>query len=203
LQVVRCAMIGIVVALVGLLVRWVEREVLRMRWPAISAACVAVALLVLCWQWGGYVAEYRDSRSEFWRAGYPSHAVVWSFVDEHVPADATIAYSNQFMVYPLYGFQYTRRVVYAPVRSGASVANLRFPSRLGDGEFFIRSMDAANSPADQGAWMRNLRAAGAQYLLVGVGKGAPEIEWAERDSAHFRRLFANEQAVVYRIEGLD
>jgi hypothetical protein len=202
-QVARCAMIGVVVALVGLLVRWAEREVLRLRWPAISMACLAGALLVLCWQWSGYVAEYRDSRLEFWRESYPSHAVVWSFVDEHVPPDATIAYSNQFMVYPLYGFQFTRPVVYAPVRSGASVANLRFPPRLGDGEFFIRSMDAANSPADEAAWMRNLRAAGAQYLLVGVGKGAPEIRWAEGDSGHFRKMFANEQAVVYRIESLD
>jgi hypothetical protein len=202
-QILALSLGGIAVALVGLLVRLLENDYLRLRWPALSGICIAVMLLDLCAHWSRYLGEYRDARFAAWGAIYPSHAVIWRLLDSYVPQSATIAYSNQFMIYPMYGFEYHRRVIYAPVRAGASVANLPFPERISDGEFFIRSMDAANVPADPVAWKRNLRAAAAQYFVVGLGKKAPEVDWAESDPAHFEKMFVNQQAAVYRIDGLD
>jgi hypothetical protein len=193
---------GVVVGLVGLLFRVLENDYLRLRWPVVSAACIAVLLLYLGAHWSRYLGEYRDTRFAAWQAVYPSHAPVWNFLDHYVPQTATIAYSNQFMIYPMYGFEYQRRLIYAPVRAGASVANLVFPQRILDSDFFVRSMEAANVPADPAAWRRNLRAAAAQFLVVGVGKKAPELGWAESDLSHFKKMFANDQAAVYRIDGL-
>jgi len=202
-QILALSMSGIAVTVVGLLVRLLENDYLRLRWPVLSGACFALIFLCLFARWNRYLGEYRDARFAAWQAVYPTHAVVWNLLDNYVPQTATIAYSNQFMIYPMYGFEYQRRVVYAPVRAGASVANLPFPERISDGEFFLRSMDAANIPADPVAWKRNLRAVAANYLVVGVGKNAPEVAWAESDSAHFTKIFANEQAAVYRIDGPD
>ncbi|MGD0389630.1 MAG: phospholipid carrier-dependent glycosyltransferase, partial [Tepidisphaeraceae bacterium] len=162
-QILALSICGIAVGLVGLLVRLLENDYLRLRWPVLSGTCIAVMLLYLSAHWSRYLGEYRDARFAAWQAVYPSHAVMWSFLDNDVPQTATIAYSNQFMIYPMYGFEFHRPVIYAPVRAGASVANLAFPERILDSEFFIRSMDAANVPADPAAWKRNLRAAAAQY----------------------------------------
>jgi hypothetical protein len=198
---------SIVLTIFGLFVRWLETDILRLRRPLISCAGMALFLLVVFAKWPRFIQEYRDNRFEYWQSVYPTHADVWSFVDSHIPTTATIAYSNQFMIYPLYGFEYTRPVVYAPVRAGASVSTLKFPDQMQDSEFFNDSMHAANTLADQTAWLKNLRASGAQYLVVGSGirtpETGPELAWANADPTHFTKIFANEQATVYRIGSND
>jgi len=153
-------------------------------------------------RWGDYEREYRDARLGVWDSVYPAQGTVWRFVNQNVPKTATIAYSNQFMIYPLYGFDLGRKVVYAPVRDRAVVSNLAFAGTVSDANLFQKSIDAANEPADMSAWRRNLRASDAQYLVVGRSSNAPEIGWAEGDPGHFVRLFFNAEAVVYRIEGV-
>jgi hypothetical protein len=202
-QIFTFAVAAAALALAGLLVVHFETEVFRLKRPLLTGGCVTLLFLLVVAQWPRYVREYRDGRFNFWQAVYPTHGPVWEFVDANIPAGATIAYSNQFMTYPLCGFEHRRRVVYAPVRAGASVSNLVFPDRLTDGEFFNVSLHAANVRADRSAWLANLRATGAGYLLVGADprtpEAAPELDWAEADPEHFTRLFANEQAAVYRI----
>jgi hypothetical protein len=201
-QIVIFSATGIATALAAIFVCWLESDQLHLRWPLLRIAGVVLAVLFAIVRWRSYLGEYEDVRSAYWFIVYPSHGALWSFVDDNIPTDATIAYSNQFMIYPMFGFDCQRRLIYAPVRAGASIANLVFPDRVPDDEFFTRSMDAANSPADPAAWVQNLRASEAQYLVVGVGKKAPEIGWADADSSHFKRIFANDEAVVYRIDWL-
>jgi len=61
---------------------------------------------------------------------------------------------------------------------------------------------AANAPADLKVLKQNLRAAGAEYFVVGLGSNAPEIAWADADTTQFFKLFENADSAVYRIDGL-
>jgi hypothetical protein len=153
-------------------------------------------------RWNHYLDEYKNARLGIWESAYPTQGAMWSFVDKHLPMTATVAYSNQFMVYPLYGFEGRRSVTYVPIRGGASVSTLILPERISDTDLNQKAIDAANGPADPRSWKENLRAAGANYFAVGIGTNAPEIAWADADPAHFVRIFGNADYLVYRIDGL-
>jgi hypothetical protein len=201
-QITNLALWGIAAALIGLLVRWLEADWLRFRRPILSCAGVGVVIGLIGMRWNHYLDEYREARPGIWASEYPTQGAMWNFVNKRVSATATVAYSNQFMIYPLYGFDERRNVVYAPVRGGASVSTLIFPERISDVDLNQKAIDGANAPADPLAWKQNLRAVGADYFAVGLGTNAPEIAWADADPVHFVRVFENADAVVYRIEGL-
>jgi hypothetical protein len=201
-QIVKFAMWGAVVALVGVAIRWIEADWFRLRQLLLSAFAAAMLFIVIRINWNVYLSQYRDSRDLVWQAVYPPEGELWVYVDENIPTSATIAYSNQFMIDPLYGFDLKRHVVYAPVRAKASVSTLVFPDRVSDTDLFQKAIEAANVQADPLAWRENLKAAAAQYLVVGLQNNAPEIRWASADPLHFVKLFANEEAAVYRIQGL-
>lgn len=201
-QIVRFALWGIVVGMIGLLIRWLEADMMRLRRPVLSFIACAIAACVIFVRWDGYLNEYRKARLASWKAVYPSQAAMWEFVEKNVSPQATIAYSNQFMIYPLYGFGENRRVVYAPVREDTWISNLVFPAGIADTDLNRAASNAANSPADLAAWKRNLRETGAEYLTVGRADDAPEIAWADGDPAHFRKIFAGADFTVYRIRGL-
>jgi 4-amino-4-deoxy-L-arabinose transferase-like glycosyltransferase len=202
-QIVTFAISGAILAIVGIFVYWAQTDYLRFRKPWIAGVCAVALFLVLVFRWDSYIYKYRQGRFDYWDAVYPTHAAAWRFVDQQVPDAATLAYSNQFMIYPLHGFDGRRRVLYAPVRSGASVSGLAFPDRVTDSEISNDATSAANAPADHGQWLANLRASGAEYLLVGVERDSeqpgPEVAWADGDPAQFTKIFANEEAAVYRI----
>jgi hypothetical protein len=199
-QVVNFAMWGVSVAMAGLLLRWFEKDFLRFRRPILTWAGIAILMCVIGLRWNYYLDEYRDSRMGIWETEYPAQAAMWSFVDNHVPPDVTVAYSNQFMIYPLYGFRERRKVTYAPVRQDASISSLSFPAKVSDIELNQIGMDAANLGGDPLAWKQNMRAIGAEYLVVGRWQFAPEFRWAEADPSHFVKVFQNADSVVYRVD---
>jgi hypothetical protein len=202
-QIVRFTLWGVIAALIGLVIRWLEADVLRFRRPILNCIAIVIVFGVIVAGWNDHLIEYRNARMASWQRVYPAQAAAWDFVDRNLPAAATIAYSNQFMIYPLYGFDGRRRVICAPVRRGAAVANLDFPPRMSGDDLNQQATDAANAPADQADWMRNLRNVRAQYLTIGLTSRAPEVAWANADPAHFTRIFANSGFVIYRIKRLD
>ncbi len=192
---------ALAIALAAILLDWLQTDVLRFGRPTVWIACVAVALLVLIFRWPHYLGEYKAARFQFWSATYPDQSPAWQFVDEHVPAGATIAYSNEFMIYPLYGFDISRRLVYAPIRKRASIAELRFDGDVSAENLFQKAGEAANANPDPLAWRQNLAATAAGYLFL--GPHAPERAWANADAAHFQKLFEDANALVFRIRGLN
>jgi hypothetical protein len=201
-QVTTFVISSVALALIGLLIRWLESDMLRFRRPILSFAAMGVVIGFAGLRWNQYLNEYRDARLGIWESVYPTRGAMWSFVDKHLPPTATVAYSNQFMVYPLYGFDEHRSVIYATVRPSASVSTLIFPTRISDADLNQKAIDAANAPADPLAWKQNLGAARADYFVAGRETNAPEIAWADADPAHFVRIFENVDSVVYRIAGL-
>jgi hypothetical protein len=161
--------------------------------------------------WHAYIEEYRQTRFVFWELsnGYPFHAPLWKWVDDNVPADATLAYANTYFVYPYFGFNFTRRVVYAPVRRG--LHDFRDFPRLGDrvpGDLIVRRMtEVMDEDPDLATWMENLSKLGAGYLVV-VRQGPdnadldpdpPELKLAGEKPAVFVPIYQDAAGVVYRI----
>jgi hypothetical protein len=126
---------------------------------------------------------------------------LWSFVNEKVPEDGVVAYSNQFMIYPMYGFENRRRLVYAPVRRGESIAALIFSDPVPDGKIPEMATAAADADGDEKVWRGNLAAAGARYLVIGAGFNPPEIGWAGADPTGFKLLYRNGAGAGYGIVG--
>ena len=112
-------------------------------------------------RWNYSVDEYRDVRLGIWESVYPMQGEMWSFVDKHLPTTATVAYSNQFMVYPLYGFDERRSVIYAPF--GRVLQSAHWFSR---GEFRMSIFSRRQSKLRmhrpiRRIWKQNLSAASA------------------------------------------
>ena len=106
-------------------------------------------ICVLSWlRWKNYQSEYREARLVDLAIGLSRRkakcGILWTRMCR---STATVAYSNQFMIYPFYGFDLQRRVIYAPVRRrgfGEHAGFFRTGFRIVD--LFQKAIDAANAP---------------------------------------------------------
>ncbi len=187
---------------------WLTRN-----WPR-RARLALQMIVILCAAgfayvyWPAYVQQYHQSvfsDGAGWDIVYPPEKVLWKFVDEQIPQDATVAYTNLYLIYPMQGFSLSRRLVYAPTRPGVrAIADLPW---LGDGlsgEELVSAADRATvAEADRLVWLENLRRISAGYLIVGkegVLGWPPEAGFAAQDLGRFHKLFENERGAVYRID---
>jgi len=186
----------------GLVLWRLDVDVLGLRRgiPRAASLLAAIAAFFALTLWPAYLADYRAAVPALWSIAYGPQGDVWTFVDQNIPASATIAYANQFMIYPLYGFDHRRKVIYAPLVPKLTIRDLAMPAHLSGEQITDAATAAADRAVDRDAWLRNLAAAGAQYLLVGAGARPPEADLARGDPQHFQLIFQNEAAVVYRID---
>jgi hypothetical protein len=200
-EIVQFACDGAALAGGGVALWWLGDKWMKFKSPGrLLGGAAALIVILLAWScWSDLVDDYHESWRKIWPYSYGSQGDVWAFVQQSIPADATIAYSNQFMIYPLYGFGLSRHLMYVPVRQGESIATLRMPPRLSGEQISAAASATANHPMVPHVWMANLQATGAQFLLVGAADDAPEIALARGDPAHFQRVFANDVAMIYRI----
>jgi hypothetical protein len=171
------------------------------------AATAALALLMYVYvNWTGTIGAYRETGDLAWeQQGWSEHATAWHYVRAETPPDATIAFANTAYVYPFYGFNYTRRVVYAPVRPG--IATFVDVPRLGDtipGDLILDAMTAAqNANADRATWLANLQRLGADFVVIYKqerSKDPPELRFAAELPEKLHRVFEDPHSIVYRIE---
>ena len=199
-----------VAAIAAVVVAWADSvTVVGPRWR--RGAVVALPLcglsLLAYVRWtafcNGYPTQW-TADGTLWAAQYPYEQPLWRFVNRHVPADATVAYADLYLVYPLQGPGLRRRIGYAPTRrSVRTPADLPW---LGDhlsGEQLVRAADAATvANPDPAAWRDNLRRLGADYLVIGrvVPNYTPvEMTWAASDPRHFRPLYAGPAGRVFSV----
>jgi hypothetical protein len=199
LDISQYTVVGAVVVLAGIAL-WrldVERLGLWRGMPRLTAGVALAAAFLAMNHWGEFLANYRQGTPEYWQFLYGDLGELWGKLDAAAPADARVAYANQFMIYPLYGFEGKRRVVYAPVRAGLRIQDLHMEGTLSGEEIDEAAGAAANADADRGAWIKNLRASGAEYLVAGAD--GPEIAWADGDAGEFQVVFRNSAGVIYRV----
>ena len=179
--------------------------------PRRRVAVVAVTVLLpvaaaYVW-WQAYCDEYAGvwaGDGTGWTVAHGDESPLWLAVNRLVPADATVAYTDLYRVYPLLGPTLRRRVTYVPTRSGIRTpADLPY---LGDGladRYLIAAADAATTAdPDPAVWRANLRRSAAGYLVVGhavPGTTPVEQRWADADPEHFRPLYAGVAGRVYVI----
>jgi hypothetical protein len=180
-----------------------------------AAVLIAVPLVYVFWE--AYLMQYYEKDPQrqavagipyAWRDTYSREAPLWAFVRENLPDDAHIAVANTYYVYPFLDDAYRRRVDYAPVLSGLHDF-LHLP-RLGDtvpGDLIVERMTRVmNAEPDKQTWLANLRAMGAQFLVIATipeEPNPPEARFVAEDAWRFERLFENPTAgSVYRITDL-
>jgi hypothetical protein len=183
---------------------------------ALGATAAAVVVgLTLYVHWSAYVAQVDEGSTMAWGHekphAYGSDADVWQFVRDEIPAGSTIAYANTYFTYPLMGFNYDRRVIYAPTRRGLErfIDMPRIDGRMTGEQIPGRVVDMLREDPDPGEWQRRLRETGAAYLVVMKHDPArpeqtttpPETTFAERDPQRFVRIFENDAGTVYKLNG--
>ncbi|MGA3067076.1 MAG: hypothetical protein ABSF29_09540 [Tepidisphaeraceae bacterium] len=200
-EITQFTLIGAVAVIIGLGL-WrldVDRLGLWKKIPRVTAALAIIAAFFALDLWPDYLAAYRQTTPYCYQLRYGPLAELWVELDVQAPPDATVAYSNQFMIYPLYGFDHTRRVIYAPLQRNLRLQDLRLPPKL-SGEYISAAVTtAANRTVDRAAWLENLQSAGAQYLVVASSGNPPEISLADQDPRHFHPIFINSAGIIYRI----
>jgi hypothetical protein len=207
----RASVLGIVVpaitaAIGGVVLLWItsKQKVIGMLVYAVTAL-VLLALVYVYWD--GYVAGYEASRlsaESGWAKKYPYETALWKYVDENIPSDAVLAYTNTYLIYPLEGFSMRRRLVYAPTRPGVqSQADLPWLGNGISGEDLVAATTLATlGDAQRDTWLANLRKSGAGYLFIARGdvvNAPPEAGFAAGDPKRFIKLMENEAGVIYRI----
>jgi len=192
---------GIIIATLGL-----AAAILWMRFKriviGIAAVVIAVISLPMYVNWRVYARSVVETATTVWPNQYGPIGQAWIAARDELPANATIAYANTYLIYPLYGSRLERRVLYAPVRSGeitfADLPNLgdRVPqSRI------VETVTAAmNQGADEATWLNNLNRLGVTDLFIAKherSENPPELQFTRDHPELFQLEFENDAASIY------
>ena len=170
---------------------------------ALATGVVAAGLFADV-RWTAYCRRQADPASAevaYASTGYPTDALLWRFVNDQLPADATVAYADLYLVYPLQGPALRRRLTYVPTRHGVRTpADLPWLGEHLSGERLVTAATAATvADPDRSQWHDRLRQSGAAYLVVGNIAGGPEAAWAAADPARFTPLYAGPGGRVFAV----
>jgi hypothetical protein len=198
---------GLIAGAIGLAVALLWR--IRMV-RTLALACGATVLLMgAATLMFNYTREPHEDRLFGWQQTYGSAADVWNYVREEVPAGDSIAYANTFFVYPLQGYAYSHRVVYAPTRHNLErfTKMPRISGEITGEQIVSRICDMLRSEPDKAQWLRRLRETGATFLVVikqdparpDVTITPPEMVFAQQEPSHFTPVFNNDAGTVFRI----
>jgi hypothetical protein len=201
---------GVLTAAIGIVAIYLVWPLLRQNRRAKLAVTGALVLIIsgmVYVYWPGFltVARMNFADPNVTRMKGP-RAEMWSWIDEHIPADARVAYTNEFMIRPMLGFDYRRTVFYAPTRPGVHAYHDLPASRtkLTDQQIRAWCAEQLTKDADRETWMKNLSAGKPKYLVIGkqdVLETPPEKTWADSDSSQFRQVFSNDAGSIYQIIG--
>jgi hypothetical protein len=171
----------------------------------VGLGVVAVSLWTYV-AWPSYLNVCRVEAGAAWSIPYGQVALGWDVIRDQTEPGCTVAYANTFQIYPLYGFDLTRRLVYVPTRPGLERLDQlpRMRAVIGEdvpGEVSRVMMEGA----DRGTWLANLKRSGAKYLIVAKqdlgdprrSARPPELDFVS--GGGFELMFENAGVSVYRV----
>ncbi len=184
-------------AAAGALLWWAGNR--RWKWTLVFAmATVGVGIFAYI-NWSAYSRDFSDETA--YSMEYPPGLTeLWRFVNQNIPANATVAYTNLYLISPMQQGAPQREFIYAPTRPGVkSIAYLGWLGNHLSGEKLVQAaVDATHSNADRSTWLRNMQSAGAQYIVIGHGnKPAPEAKFV-RAGNEFQMLFDGDGGEVWK-----
>jgi hypothetical protein len=202
IQIAQCCAAAAAVTIAGICLWRVDVDFIGLRRgvPVISVMAGLVAIALSLNNWSAYLIDYRASVLPDWKIEYGSQAEIWEYVQTELPPAATVAYANDAMVYPLYGFDYSRRVIYAPLQRGLSIEQLHYSREPLSGEQIdAASAIAPNISPDRQAWPDNLRAQQARFLVIFGDGSAPEASLAASDPNDFHLLYQTPAGAIFAL----
>jgi hypothetical protein len=181
---------------------WIVQQSKTQRVFAVVASCVAAAAIYVYWP--SVISGARIHMLDSLEPIYPDLTPAWRAALDVAAPNSPIAYTNLALVRPLMGFDYSHPIVYMPTRAG-----LRYCHDLPAGNEHLREpqfrafmASLLMSDPDHQRWLDQLLASGAPCLMIGKQPympRPPELGFVEHDPSHFRLVFENDAAAIYRI----
>jgi hypothetical protein len=191
------AVAAVIVAVIAALVFRLNRRLVLATGSVLAVALVGYVYV----EWTAYCRAYQATLhvpGSGYDQNYAEEEQLWRFVDGHVPADATVAYTNLYMTYPLYGLDLHRHLFYAPTRRGVrTIADLPWlGARLSGEKLVPAAVQATTTSPDRNAWLENLKASDAKFLVIGHGD-TPEAALAKENPRQFKLIYDGPGGQVY------
>ncbi len=141
----------------------------------------------------------QEIRHEVWQQKYAFPIMeAYEWLDKNVPDDAVIANSLNPLYYPLYGPELKRKVRYVNINDCVDCDYHGYQERG------ISVREDANAEA----WLANLEAYGAEYVLLGYsiktgleGVEPYELAWVQQYPERFESVFETDEVTVYKFQG--
>jgi len=178
--------------------------------PFAVTACVLALMMYAYVNFKRYVIQCdADSSAAYSDPGaYGTLGDVWRFVREDLPKHTTIAYANTYFTYPLMGYAYDHKVVYAPTRAGLDrfVDMPPIEEKITGEQIVAHVVALLRENPDRAQWLTRLRESKADYLVIAKKlaetkseQPPPEMKFVAELPHNFVKLFENEAGVVYKI----
>jgi hypothetical protein len=197
---------GVIVTVIGIFIMFLIAPLMtrpRVRLAVWTILFLAIAIWIYVY-WHALLVGSRGSMMAGMQTPYPDKWQMWKYIDENVPADQSIAYTNLVFTRPLMGFDYSRRVFYIPTRPG--VTNYHdLPTsnrRVTDQQIREFMAKLLTENPDHDLWLKHLLDSGAGYLLIGRQSflaDPPEQAFANADPAHFAFVRRDASGTLYQI----
>ncbi len=196
LLLVAAAVVGIILANYPRVLAW------NWRLPWAVPAAAAVALVVSSPWWYSELSRQREQgRGSAYVQMYGPLGKAWNILTElTAEKPATIAYSGNALVYPLFGSQLANRVVYIPVHPRDQPQ----PVTLTGAETIYRQLALQRrGETDEEFWLEQLRAEKVDYLLLAsdpkFDSALIEQTFATRYPQLLRLVFEQERVRIYAV----
>lgn len=191
------AAVGVALANYPRLLEWNWRR------PWVVPTAVAVALIVSSPWWYPNLSQKRArGRSSAYAQMYGPQGEAWNHLAElTAEKPATIAYSGNALIYPLFGATHANRVVYLPIHPRDQPS----PQTLTKGDtIYLQLSRQRRAQADEKYWLEQLRGQEVDYLLLVRDPKFDGIDIERTFAAHnprrLRLIFEQKDVWIYAVQ---
>lgn len=166
----------------------------RKKWISTGVSFLLLMTFVLPYSYHtSVVRDQRGYSDEFLRGEQASNVLnAFAWVDEHLPADAKIAYTSVGSHYHLFGKNFSRDVSYVNINDCSKCLY----------HDFSKAENSIMTNPSFASWMKNLKDEDKEYLIVGwkyFEEDPFELKWAKANPQHFEPLFSQGTTHIFKI----
>ena len=196
------AVIVFIILSAGLLLHKNQRDIFdRLRIPVAAIVTLLLSLYAFV-EYRAFQSGLREIAMISYEDRYGPIALAWQEVDSNIPVDARIAYASTSLIYPLFGAELSRRVVFVSPR--ADVVKLtNFPrsaDALSGPQIFDRFTSLPTENAEFTIWIERLRQERIAYVFI--ARPSPLIDFVRntpQTANVFEIVFENDAAIIAKV----
>ena len=164
---------------------------------------VVVALLVVSspWWYPNLAEERARARNSTYAQMYGSQGEAWNRLAELIAGKpATIAYSGNALIFPLFGSQLANRIVYLPIHANDKPGPIQLN---GKETIYLQLARQRRAEHDEQHWLEQLRENNVNYLLLVNDPKFAGVEAERNFAAHnpqlLQLIFEQERVWIYAV----